>query len=40
VVELGWQLEELRLAVFAQPVGVRGQVSTTRVERALAAIGA
>jgi ATP-dependent helicase HrpA len=40
VTELGWQLEELRLAVFAQAVGVRGQVSAARIGRALDAVGA
>jgi ATP-dependent helicase HrpA len=33
--ELGWQLEELRIATFAQPLGVRGQVSTKRLRRTL-----
>jgi ATP-dependent helicase HrpA len=40
VTELGWQLEELRLAVFAQPIGVRGQVSVARISRSLDALGA
>jgi ATP-dependent helicase HrpA len=40
VTELGWQLEELRLAVFAQAIGVRGQVSAARIGRALDALGA
>ena len=39
VVELGWQLEELRVSVFAQPVGVHGAVSPTRVRRRLDALG-
>ncbi len=34
---IGWQLEELRVAVFAQQLGVvGGKVSVTRLERALA----
>ncbi|MEJ7722039.1 MAG: DUF3418 domain-containing protein [Ilumatobacteraceae bacterium] len=34
---IGWQLEELRVAVFAQQLGVvGGKVSVTRIERALA----
>jgi ATP-dependent RNA helicase HrpA len=40
VIEVGWQLEELRVAVFAQSLGARGPVSPTRVARALAALGA
>ncbi|QXC61183.1 ATP-dependent RNA helicase HrpA [Aquihabitans sp. G128] len=33
VVDAGWQLEELRVSVFAQSVGVKGQVSAKRVRR-------
>jgi ATP-dependent helicase HrpA len=40
VVQLGWQLEELRVAVFAQPLGARGPVSTTRIARALTELSA
>jgi ATP-dependent helicase HrpA len=40
VVEVGWQLEELRVAVFAQILGAHGPVSTTRIARALATLGA
>jgi ATP-dependent helicase HrpA len=40
VVELGWQLEELRVGVFAQAVGTNGTVSVKRVQRALADLGA
>jgi ATP-dependent helicase HrpA len=40
VADIGWQLEELRIATFAQPLGVHGQVSATRVDRALRALGA
>jgi ATP-dependent helicase HrpA len=36
VVELGWRLEELRVSVFAQPVGAKGGVSATKVRRELA----
>ena len=39
VAEIGWLLEELRVSIFAQPVGVRGTVSPTRVGRALAGVG-
>lgn len=34
--EVGWLLEELRMSHFAQPLGVRGQVSSKRIRRALA----
>ena len=37
-VEVGWQLEELRMSLFAQPVGVSGTVSPRRIARALAAL--
>ena len=37
-VELGWRLEELRVSVFAQPVGATGGVSPTKVRRELAAL--
>ena len=40
VVELGWQLEELRVGVFAQAVGTNGTVSAKRVQRTLADLGA
>jgi ATP-dependent helicase HrpA len=36
VVELGWRLEELRVSVFAQPIGAKGFVSTTKLRRELA----
>ncbi|MEX2627402.1 MAG: ATP-dependent RNA helicase HrpA, partial [Ilumatobacteraceae bacterium] len=39
-VDLGWMLEELRISVFAQPLGVRRKVSPTRVARALAELSA
>ncbi len=35
-----WQLEELRVSVFAQAVGARGPVSSKRVAAALSALGA
>jgi ATP-dependent helicase HrpA len=38
--ELGWRLEELRLSVFAQPIGVKGGISATRLARDLAELGA
>jgi ATP-dependent helicase HrpA len=34
--EVRWMLEELRVAQFAQGIGVRGQVSSKRVRRELA----
>ena len=40
VVELGWSLEELRVSVFAQPLGARGSVSAKRIARELDALGA
>ena len=40
VIELGWQLEELRMSVFAQPLGVSGPVSPKRINSQLAALGA
>jgi len=36
--ELAWTLEELRVATFAQPLGVKGQVSAARVRRSLDAL--
>ena len=38
VVELGWRLEELRVSMFAQPIGAKGSVSTTKLRRELAAL--
>ena len=38
VVELGWQLEELRVAEFAQTLGVKGSVSVQRIARQLAVL--
>ncbi len=32
--ELGWMLEELRMSVFAQPLGVVGRVGAQRIRRA------
>ena len=37
--DLKWMMEELRLAVFAQAVGARPGVSTTKVDRLLSAWG-
>ena len=36
--DLGWALEELRVSVFAQPLGARGGVSPTRIRRRLDAL--
>lgn len=40
IAELRWLLEELRVQVFAQPVGTKGKVSPTRIARRLDALGA
>ena len=40
VIDVGWQLEELRVSLFAQHLGTRHSVSTTRVARALDELGA
>ena len=39
-IEIGWLFEELRMSLFAQPLGVRGPISPRRVGRALDALGA
>jgi ATP-dependent helicase HrpA len=36
LVEARWMLEELRLSLFAQPLGARGPVSVQRIRKALA----
>jgi len=38
--EVAWMLQELRISQFAQGLGVRGQISTKRVRKALEASGA
>ena len=38
VVELGWQLDELRISLFAQTLGTDGSVSPQRIRKALAAL--
>ena len=38
IVDLRWALEELRVSVFAQPLGAKGTVSVTRIERELDAL--
>jgi ATP-dependent helicase HrpA len=40
LVRISWMLQELRVAQFAEGLGVRGQVSSRRVRRALADLGA
>ncbi|MET0144107.1 MAG: ATP-dependent RNA helicase HrpA [Ilumatobacteraceae bacterium] len=35
LVEIGWQLEELRISVFAQPLGAHGSPSPTKLRRRL-----
>ena len=40
LLELARRLEELRVSVFAQPIGADGPVSPKRVARALTALGA
>jgi ATP-dependent helicase HrpA len=39
IAALAWELEELRVSVFAQAVGVRGQVSVKRIHTALQRLG-
>ena len=39
-VEVRWLLEELRISVFAQPLGVGERVSPRRVAERLTALGA
>ena len=39
-IEVGWLLQELRVAVFAEAIGTPKPVSVTRVGRALDALGA
>ena len=38
LVELRWKLEELRVSLFAQPIGAKGSVSAVRLARELAAV--
>jgi ATP-dependent helicase HrpA len=40
VVSAGWQLEELRIAVFAQPLGAKVGVSVSKVTKLLSTLGA
>jgi ATP-dependent helicase HrpA len=40
VVAAGWQLEELRIAVFAQPVGAKGGPSVIKLTKLLGTLGA
>jgi ATP-dependent helicase HrpA len=40
IVEVGWLLEELRVATFAQQLGTAKSVSVTRLAKELAALGA
>ncbi|MFT4774833.1 MAG: ATP-dependent helicase HrpA, partial [Ilumatobacter sp.] len=40
IAALAWELEELRVSVFAQAVGARGQVSVKRIHTALQRLGA
>jgi ATP-dependent helicase HrpA len=40
VAALRWELEELRISVFAQPLGAKGSVSPARIARALNRLGA
>jgi ATP-dependent helicase HrpA len=39
-IEVGWLAEELRMSVFAQPLGVHGPISARRLGRALDDLGA
>ncbi|WP_370892402.1 ATP-dependent RNA helicase HrpA [Janibacter sp. GXQ6167] len=38
VVDIGWQIEELRVSLFAQKLGTRRSVSPQRIRKAIAAI--
>ena len=40
VLAVAWQLEELRVSVFAQPIGAVGPVSVKRITTELDSIGA
>ena len=40
VADVTWQIEELRMSLFAQPLGVNGPVSTRRITKALDRLGA
>jgi ATP-dependent helicase HrpA len=40
MVDVGWMLEELRVAVFAQTLGAAKGTSAARVSKALVAMGA
>ena len=40
IVEVGWLLEELRVATFAQQLGTAKSVSVTRLAKELVALGA
>lgn len=35
LIDIGWQLQELRVSLFAQPIGVNGSVSEKRIRQAL-----
>ena len=35
LIDIGWQLQELRVSLFAQPIGVNGTVSEKRIRQAL-----
>jgi hypothetical protein len=40
LVDLGWQLEECRVATFAQSLGVKGGASVAKASKALTRLGA
>ena len=40
LVDLGWQLEECRVATFAQSLGVKGGASVAKANKALQRLGA
>jgi ATP-dependent helicase HrpA len=39
-IALGWQLEELRVSLFAQTLGAKGSVSEARIRKAIALLRA
>ena len=39
LVDLGWQLEECRVATFAQSLGVKGGASVAKASKALQRLG-
>ena len=38
LVEVAWMIQELRMSLFAQPIGVKGTISEKRIRQALRAL--